>query len=438
MPGCLPVPCARWPRTWARAFSSVDASERVHVRCGSAGHVSVDLFNRPRDSPKSALIVHLPPRPSLDGSGAGALPSFLEGLPVASINYRWGSGRPRHASFSPQWPTPIHDTATAFAWLAQTLAPPGCGRRDMYVYGSHLGAGLAVALSLTETHAHAAFGIRGLVAYNGVYNWTMFLPDHRINHPAGKAKTAATTPSEPAEGSRLHRLRKEMPGLFGQPYNLFDPFASPSLFFHSPGLLVPRTFSMSMAEEMDLEALTSGEDATMLPPPKMPRKSHLVFPPRQSTLKIPQTLLLHDAPWQPPQAASASENEIEGEGEGEDEDDFDFDFEDECEYEDQGASGTGNESSKGEGKDRTGGASRRGRRSRHTMAGQAQELAGLMRRSISMIEMKERSKWDDEVGDDKEEALRRVRIVDVGPETANLELNDGGQALALEWLQDRM
>lgn len=293
------------------------------------------------------------------------------------------------------WPNPVHDTAFAFSWLADNLAPEGNGRRDMYVYGSHLGASLATSLALTESHTHARFGVRGVVAYNGIYNWTMFLPDHRINRPRTKALSAIPPPS-PVEGSHLDRLQGQMPRLFGKPANLFDPFASPSLFFHSPGLAVPNSFTMSMINSTMIDALATRKTLEVTP---TPRKSHSVFPPRKSTLKIPETLLLHDSPVPVPAKASTT-------------------------------------STKASKTRRRAAAAPRG----NTFEAQAQELVQLMRRSIEKIELKERSKWDDDVNPEaaEEEGLRRVQAVDVGDEVGSLELGEAGQETALAWLRDRI
>lgn len=350
------------------------------------------LFNTPENSPESALLIHLPPSPSGDGSEP-SLPDFLQHLPVASINYRWAATSQaigqNGTSVPLCWPTPTHDTAFAFAWLLENLAPPKNGRRDIYVYGSHLGASLATSLALTEAHSHARFGVRGVVAYNGIYNWTMFLPDHRINKPPTRSKKAVVPP-QPAEGSHLHRLQDEIPGLFDDPSNLFDPFASPSLFFHGPGLLVPRSFSMSMEDAANIDRLTKGDDGQAMVM-KTPRKSHLIFPPRKSTLKIPETLLLHDSQPQPPPSPTT----------------------------------------------KSGRTRRRAKMSGNTFEAQAEELAGLMKRSVDVVELKERCKWDEDMEDKGDEAHRRVQLVDVGPETKSIELSDGGQQAALTWLQDR-
>ncbi|KAJ6438928.1 60S ribosomal protein L7 [Purpureocillium lavendulum] len=385
-----------WLGTCRRAYSSGSGSraERVAVRCGSAGHVSIDLFNDPGSRPESALLIHFPAF-ATDPAAEPVLPKFLEHLPVASINYRWRPGSHPvgrdDANVPMFWPTPIHDTAFAYAWLVENLAPPKNGRRDIYVYGSHLGAGLATSLALTEANAHSRFGVRGVVAYNGVYNWTMFLPDHRINKPPKRGRTAASATQELIEGSHIHRLREEMPGLFDDPSNLFDAFASPSLFFHSPGLHVSPSFTMSMDDLAAINAMTSDDDDEPLKAQKAPRKSHLIYPPRKSTLKIPETLLLYDS--QPQTTPPLT---------------------------------------------KTGRPRKRVKAPGNSFESQAGELVELMRRSVDVVELKERSKWDEDMQDKEDEKYRRVQAVHVGPETDDTELPHAGQQIVLSWLRDKM
>lgn len=351
------------------------------------------LYNAPTSRPDSALLIHLPAFPA-NGNHEPTLPSFLEHMPVASINYRWRPGYlpvgKDNASVPMFWPTPIHDAAFAYAWLVENLAPPKNGRRNIYVYGSYLGAGLAMSLSLTETHAHSRFGIRGVAAYNGIYNWTMFLPDHRINKPPKRGRIGARVTQELTEESHIQHLREAMPNLFDSPSNLFDPFASPSLFFHSPGLHVPPSFTMSMDDLAAIDTMTSDDDEPMIPI-KTPRKSHLIYPPRQSTLKIPQTLLLYDS--QPQTTPSTT---------------------------------------------KSGRPKKRAKAPGNSFESQAYELVELMRRSIDVVELKERSKWDEDVQDKEHEKYRRVQVVHAGPETEATELGTGGQQMVSAWLRDKL
>lgn len=340
--------------------------------------------------PDASLLVHLPPFPSSQGTTPTQLPGVLQQWPVASINYRWDDSDPDLLFQSRRqgvWPAPVHDTAFAYAWILSNLAPQYPGRRDMFVYGSFLGASLAMSLALTESTSHARFGVRGVAAYNGVYNWTKFLPEHPIYKRKKSTLQDALTSRPLAEGARMEELRESIPLLFKEPSNLFDPFASPSLFFHNPGLHVPKTFDENSSPLSDLVALMTGQETDQEPaePPKPPRKSHLVFPPRTSTLKIPETLLLyekHSAPRQKGKRAS--------------------------------------------------------KRKGNTFETQAAELAELMRRSIDKVELKERSKWDDEMDSWEQEALRRVQAVEVDDGPGGYSPGAHAQEGLLEWLEERV
>jgi hypothetical protein len=183
--------------------------------------------------------------------------------------------------------------------------------------------------------------IRGLIAHNGIYNWTMFLPDHPIHKlrlkSSSKRKkrglslttTADASPVPFEEEGIFTALKHDAPGLFSSPANLFDPFASACLFFHSANLHVPDDFTTPLSAHSSLSTdFTAAVDAlaannrpasetsskteeeeqeesadslltkaaTLAKQLKPPRKGYLVFPPRRSTLHIPRTLFLHDRP----------------------------------------------------------------------------------------------------------------------------------------------
>ncbi|PTB67202.1 hypothetical protein BBK36DRAFT_1199919 [Trichoderma citrinoviride] len=353
----------------------------VPVTCGSGGSVEVDLYNVDEFSPTKVLFLHLPSLPD-SAHGVRQLPEFLHDWPVASINYRWATEPPRAASqdgehvdddYSVDWPVPIHDVAFAYQWVVEALKPPSSGRGNIYVYGSHLGAGLAMSLSLTNAHPHKRFAVRGVAAYNGVYNWTMFLPGHKVR--GAKSARAAWRALQRNNGNlRLDALGDRLVALFQEPHNLFDPFASPSLFFHNPGLAIPESFYASAAYASLVNAM-KGQHDTSDETLEASRRSHLVFPPRASTLKIPETLLLHDAP---------SRSKVVD--------------------------------------------------TRHTFMAQAAEMASFMRRSIEMVELKERAKWDEDAQRLAREPERRVQVVEVGQEGEELGLNDAGQQAVLDWL----
>ncbi|KAG5926007.1 hypothetical protein E4U42_003742 [Claviceps africana] len=347
----------------------------------------LSLFNtRGASSANEPLLVHLPPFPSSDA--IPQLPYFLEDLPVASINYRWSPysklSSNANGSFPLHWPTPVHDTSFAMAWLLKHLSPPGHSRRDIYVFGSYLGASLATSLALTEARPDADFGVRGLLAYNGIYNWTMFLPDHPIHRTWGRF--GPSLPPELDNDSRLHKISDNLPALFHKESNLFDPFASPSLFFHCPGLEVPESFFMRAKYDALINNMMSDEE---FKPETTKQKSLLVFPPHNSGLKIPETLIVYESA--PPH------------------------------------SGVVQLSGKSGAKTKTG----------HSFESQAVELATMMRRSVHLMELRKRINRSH--GDDHwiEEAARRVQIVDTGPATGGIEPLEAGRDIILSWLENK-
>lgn len=376
-------------------------------------------------------MIYLPPYSTASGRGIySELPLFCHGHPTAVIHYRWAGYSPFTGDGSDAvsatknpgpatplyWPTPLHDVLQGYSWILENLAPQLYKRRDVYIFGSYLGASLATSLALTEARPHHRMAVRGCVAFNGVYNWTMFLPDHPINR-APKSRSSTSNILEEILGRPqdpgLLDLKQHAPALFKKPDNLFDPFASPCLFFHTPGLHVPRTFTKPV--DQDYAALSSpspssSPSSSLLPlseflssqdltpeallsglAQKPPRMSPLVFPPRKSTLKIPQTLLLHTTAPPPPPSLQR----------------------------------------------------RRRRRTKkeapnNSFRTQANELAGVMRRSVDKIEMKERLRWDEDYEGWEDEAVRRVQVYDVGLGEEAFGLPRLGNGLVEAWLEDRL
>ncbi|RFN48518.1 hypothetical protein FIE12Z_7226 [Fusarium flagelliforme] len=337
------------------------------------------------EQPNSPLFIYLPSAPSTNSQPA-PIPRFLQGKPVASINYRWNSFDQEEANSSSVddvWPTPVHDTFFAYQWLVENLSPEGLKRRDIYVYGSHLGASLATSLALTESQPHKPFAVRGLVSYNGIYNWTMFFPDHPVNHPSKYARAY----HRPREGTYMHHLKQMLPTFFQSTADLFDVFASPSLFFHNPGIKVPSSYHLSEEESTAIELLANPH-AENDPPMKAPRRSRLVFPPRTSTLKIPETLLLYDLLPTPPPTNKPGRPWLR-------------------------------------------------RQWGNSLEMQAKELAEMMQSSIEKVELKQRGLWDDDIDFYENEQKRRVKVERAGEESPSMELSPNGERLVEQWLTER-
>ena len=301
------------------------------------------------------LLIYIPSFPTPEPS-PDCLPPFLRRYPVAMIHYRWSPTSPIPTPF--HWPTPLHDVSFAYAHLSESLAPPLPSRRSIFVLSSHLGASLATSLALTESHPHKPFSVRGLAVHNGIYNWTMLLPGHRAHKP----KKAGGPPADVYQHAcdAMREMGGLMPGLFKRTDKLFDPFASASLFFRTSGMDIPSSFTRSedLTSQIDrLSSLTEDDDGPLFKPAPPPRRAALVFPPRASTLKIPETHLLYTRP--PPLTARKRRAKAKG----------------------------------------------------NTFETQAAGLAEVMRRSVER-EVKERMAWDDEVDEDAPNL--RVQMHDVG------------------------
>lgn len=219
----------------------------------------------------------------------------------------------------------------------------------------------------------------------------MFLPSHPMyrRKSAKRLSLAAPLLSEPlATGSHMKDLLEDMDGLFARPAHAFDPFASPSLFFHSPGMHVPTSFDGTAPSPLSqmISVVTGSPDQADdagIVEMKPPRRSYTVYPPRTSTLKIPPTLLLHDSCKQ---SATGRQWRLTKKHPG------------------------------------------------NSLKTQAEELANLMRRSIDKVEFGERVKWDDEMDNWEALAQQRVQMAELGEERSDLELAEEGQYRVHAWL----
>ncbi|KAK8879423.1 bovine leukaemia virus receptor (BLVR) domain-containing protein [Apiospora arundinis] len=384
--------------------------ERVKVKCGLSGSIHVDLHNLAKVNSSGPLLIYLPPFWDGPSERLTQLPAFCRNYPTAVINYRWAgwhgfspnsgteSDEDGHVLSDLNWPMPIHDVLRGYNWILDNLMSLTSSRRDVYVFGSYLGASLAASLALTETYPHKRAAVRGFAAYNGIYDWTMFLPDHPIHKvPENKSvnilEEILGQPTDPC----FQEMKYQSETLFRSPDGLFDPFASPCLFFHTPGLFVPKDFHSSAltasypSEDYgetrdDIDVLLA---ALMVAPEQVPRRSPLVFPPRKSVLKLPDCLLLHSK--QPMPVIFP---------------------------------GRGNR--------------------RLTMTSpdnhfrnQAHGLARLMRRSLEKVEFKERKQWDHGFGELEERMAWRVGLRDVGFEQSPFEMPSLAQEVIGGWLESR-
>ncbi|KAH6679651.1 hypothetical protein B0J14DRAFT_581275 [Halenospora varia] len=371
------------------------------------------------------------------------------------------------------FPTPLHDVLHAFSYLTTSYlpsfnpkdqqSPPDEPRkrskfspksayftppltikpiqRPLLIYGSYLSGPLATSLALTESFEskNIPYPIAGVIV-----------------------KNASPNPSNIHwNAQHLHALKTT---LFTSPASAFDSFISPILFFRTPGLNIPKDWpenfpplSSESEHELDIEELhlhstsldpsdfepaiphsnsntssppeksninssassvsevsstsyssdsrlsyhgnsdsqtsttsspySSDSQATtsFYPPPQSPkgkkitqvnldppqRKSHLKYPPHNSGLRIPRTLFITTAP---PATLSTPISDKPG------------------------------KRNKGKGKK-----PKKVKKDGISPLEQANEMAGLMRRSIKLHEFRERKQWDESL-DPEGAAAARVQV----------------------------
>ena len=204
------------------------------------------------------------------------------------VNYRLSSGY--------RYPTPIHDAFAAYDWIVQHLVRGVDGAvGKIAVCGEFIGGSLAAALALTECHRNKT-GVRALVMGNPISDWTamelvvkqpatQLTPDTAQSSSRRRRVTRQPSWTEYASSKELsaQTLLKARRTLFRSPEDYFDTFASPMLFFRTPGTSVP--------EEIDpLDELFANVD-TKLEQAARRRKSHRRYPPMLSDLQLPYTRL---------------------------------------------------------------------------------------------------------------------------------------------------
>ena len=146
---------------------------------------------------------------------------------IAILNYRLSS--PKHL-----YPIPIHDTATAFNYIADPNSVHNAGRVPrISLYGSHIGGSLALMLALTSPNL-----IDSLAVLEPVVDWA------GIDERKPRSKHGPTVDAT----AHLLTIRSQ---LFPNPSTYFDPFASPILFLRAPGRDTPASHSSLVTENED-------------------------------------------------------------------------------------------------------------------------------------------------------------------------------------------
>jgi acetyl esterase/lipase len=168
-----------------------------------------------------------------------------EALPLTTIitlNYRLSS--PKHL-----YPLPIHDTATAFTYIANPGSPHNAGRAStISLYGSQIGGSLALMLALSSPNL-----IHSLAVLEPFVDW------EGLDERKSRAKDTQTQDAI----AHLLTLRSR---IFPKPSSYFDPFASPILFLRAPGRDTPASHSSPLTEDEDVLHPATNSDADAFGP----------------------------------------------------------------------------------------------------------------------------------------------------------------------------
>jgi hypothetical protein len=288
--------------------------------------------------------------------------------------------------------------------------------RPIIVYGSHLGGTLATSLALTECKdtRNMPFNITGLIAKNAILDFASLAStpsDASSQHPS--SPTPTPPPEANSNPSTLETdppLTLELSTLFVTPAQTHDTFASPLLFFRTPGLAIPQTPyfpgheppspSTSSLSTPDLAGLSLSEEEyaalsstefDILPPSAakvqeldepIPKSAHLKFPPREAGLRIPRSLFLSSRGSRHPSSRQANQENM--------------------------------------------------RESENEKQAQMEAMVRLMRRSVVVHEFRERVLWDEGV-DPHGAAEGRVGFVALGGESEG-EVEE--ERVVGEWLEN--
>ncbi|EME89700.1 uncharacterized protein MYCFIDRAFT_78516 [Pseudocercospora fijiensis CIRAD86] len=170
--------------------------------------------------------------------------------PVVRVNYRCDKTH--------RYPTAIHDVTSALDFIVSNLLPrralvrPGRSQHTgrLAICGELLGGQLATAMALTECRIGEP-GIVAAAVSNPIADWTALDIDP-LSDGAKRSKSEV-------EQLNLEELCAQRDVIFRKPEHYFDPFASPTLFFRSPGVHVPKQTDQQILDDMDQLALFGRE-----------------------------------------------------------------------------------------------------------------------------------------------------------------------------------
>ncbi|KAF2421133.1 alpha/beta-hydrolase [Tothia fuscella] len=262
------------------------------------------LVQQPNPSP---IIIYLPTGPILKDAHPVDDAQIITALSAASnativrVNYRLGNGV--------RFPTPIHDALAGYDWVRQNLSakltPNGQASGTspkIGVCGQLLGGTLAASLGLTESRL-GENGVSAVALNSPIVDWIFPEDPELSNKNEVDDESGDLVEDEPVSWTPMKKMMKKPkkklswelygnnPALptsalitarhafFRKPANYFDTFASPILFFRSPGADVPTPI---------VNGSDADDSSSLDQVPTIRRKVHRVFPPTGSALRLPE------------------------------------------------------------------------------------------------------------------------------------------------------
>ena len=261
------------------------------------------IHHAPRPTSNTPIIIYLTGPGPVEPSTFPSLPALAlaSNATVVCIHYR--------LSAEQSYPTPVHDVLAGFDWVQKHLArvnvqidhaERSVETANIGVCGELVSGSLATMLALTECRPTKG-GVKAAAVGNAIVDWTSIFPACANGIPPAVSYREATTSANarrvaPGWSPNQHGPSLSNDGLlhlrsrlFTRPEKYFDPFASPLLFFRTPGCdLVDDIHARQAFDHFDgssAEDSTTAHDASLAPAKK--RRSPRKYPLSGSGLRLP-------------------------------------------------------------------------------------------------------------------------------------------------------
>lgn len=238
-----------------------------HLTCQLTGR-RIHGYHRPvSDTPPPIILCLRPGFVLADIDKDASRAEFLaRNVPAVSVEICYRAGKEY------QFPNPVHDVLFGYDWVLKHLVPnrsfvaPGFNDRlpaRIGVYGEHLGGSLATMLALTECHIKG-HRIAAAAVHEPILDW--ILPDGTVQPvpAAGRSKKSRRSikddPTASSYAALLQHLNDARKDLFKRPEHWFDSFASPLLFFRTPGVAIPKIGPADLPDEFAELSLLNQQD----------------------------------------------------------------------------------------------------------------------------------------------------------------------------------